>query len=87
VHLGRGKDKYSIRRGLLKALQQGVKRRNAQHVNFVDDINFVARAGRWEGPEGVDQIAHVIYAIVRSAIDLSNREAGSSGDLFTVYTL
>ena len=43
---GGGEDEFGVRRRLLQRLQEGVEGRGRQHVDFVDDVDLVARAGR-----------------------------------------
>ena len=44
--LGRGEHEFGVFRRLLQRLQEGVERRRRQHVDFVDDVDLIARAGR-----------------------------------------
>ena len=43
---GGGEHELGVRRRLLQRLQEGVEGRVRQHVDFVDDVDLVARAGR-----------------------------------------
>ena len=57
VRLGRREDELHVRRRLLQRLEQGVERLRRQHVNFVDDVDLVARSAagetaRWPGSRG-----------------------------------
>ena len=44
VHFGRGEQEFHMRRRLLERLQERVERALRQHVDLVDDVDFVARA-------------------------------------------
>jgi len=38
---GSGKEKHNVGRGLFQCFQESVKGRNAKHMDFIDDVNFV----------------------------------------------
>jgi len=73
VRLGGGQDEARMRRRLLERLEQRVEGRIAQHVHFVNDVDFVAA---FTGPEAhlLAQLADVVYAVVAGRVDLDQVE-------------
>ena len=76
---GRREDEFHVRRRFLERLEQGVKGAGAQHVDFVDEVNFIRPAGRHVGGV-VAQVADVFDAVVARAVDLDHVEAPPVGD-------
>ncbi len=77
LHLGGGKNELDVRRRLLERLEQRVERvlhiPRGQHVDFVDDVDLVARPGR--AILGIlPQVAHVVDAVVARPVDLLDVE-------------
>ncbi len=66
-------------RRLLKSLQQRIESVLGQHVNFVDDVDFVARADRGI-THCVDDLANVLDAGVRRRIHLDHVDVPALGD-------
>jgi hypothetical protein len=62
VLLRRRHDEGDARRRFFQRLEQGVKGRARQHVNFVYDENFVAVARRRDSDVADDRVAHVVNA-------------------------
>ena len=58
---GGGEHEFGVLRRLLQRLQEGVEGRRRQHVDFVDDVDLVARAGRRVAHAVVD-LADVVDA-------------------------
>jgi len=60
MNLCGGKDKNGVGGGFFQSLQQGVKSCSGEHVNFVDNIDFIMSLGRRE-IDFIAQVAHVIH--------------------------
>ena len=58
---GGGEDEFGVLRRLFQRLQEGVEGRGREHVDFVDDVDLVARAGRRIAHAVVD-LAYVVDA-------------------------
>jgi hypothetical protein len=69
-----GEDENGMRRWFFKALQQRVKRRGAEHMYFIDNVDLVARTWGRHSPERLDKITHIIDTIVRGPVYLPNRK-------------
>ncbi len=80
VHLGRGEHEDDVRRRLLQGLQQGVEGLLGEHVHFVDDVDLVLPL-RGPVPDGLPQVADLVDAAVRRAVDLKDVDAPPLGDL------
>ena len=72
--LGRGEDELGVRRRLLERLQQRVEGLVGQHVDFVEDVDLVARRGRPER-DALMQLAHVVDAGMRGGVELDHVDA------------
>jgi hypothetical protein len=71
VGLGGGEDELDMIRRLFEDLEQGVEGAGAEHVDFVDDVNLEAGAGR--AIEGVlAEVADVVHAVVGGPVDLDD---------------
>ena len=68
-----------MRRGLLKRFQKRVERVLGQHVNFVDDVDLVARGDRGVA-HGLDDLAHVVDAGMAGGIHLDHVDMAPLGD-------
>ena len=79
VRFGRAEDELHMRRRLLHRLEEGVERRRRQHVDFVDDVDAVLAARRGEAGAR-DQVARVVDAAVRGAVDLDAVEVLAAED-------
>ena len=64
---GGGEHEFGVLRRLFQRLQEGVERRRRQHVDFVDDVDLVAGAGRRVAHAVVD-LAHVVDAGMRGGV-------------------
>ena len=73
-------DEFHMRRGFLERLEQGIEGLRREHVDFVDVVDFVARAGG-SVLHGLAQLAHLVHAIVRGTIDFQDIERPAFGDL------
>ncbi|GJD76755.1 hypothetical protein CFIICLFH_5014 [Methylobacterium goesingense] len=69
--LGGGEHEFRVRRRLLQRLQKGVERLLGEHVDFVDDVDLVARL-RWRIADAVDDAAYVVDAGMRGGIHLQH---------------
>ena len=75
----RREDELHMRRRFFQRLEQRVERRRRQHVNFVDDVDLVARAHR-RIPRPIQQVAHIRHARVRRRIELQHVRMRSRHD-------
>ncbi|KIT14629.1 hypothetical protein jaqu_36610 [Jannaschia aquimarina] len=80
--LGGGEDEFHMGRRLFQRLEQRVERAGREHVNLVDDIDLVPRAG---GPIGdrVDDLAHVVDRGVRGRIHFQHVDMPPLGNRHT----
>ena len=82
MRLGGGQDEERARRRLLQRLQQRVEGLRGEHVDFVDDEDFVAVAGR-KVADGLAQLPDFVDAAVRGRVDFENIDGITGGDLDT----
>ena len=68
---GGGEHEFGVLRRLFQRLQEGVERRRREHVDFVDDVDLVARAGRRIAHAVVD-LAHVVDAGMGGRVHLQH---------------
>ena len=80
LRLGRGEDELHMRRRLLERLQQRVERPGGEHVNLVDEVDFVRPAG-WRVGRALAEVADVFHAVVAGTVDLDDIQAAPLGDL------
>ncbi len=79
LHLGRRKDELHVRRRLLEGLQEGVERGRREHVHLVDDVDLeLSLRGHVAGR--LAQVAHLVDAVVRGAVDLDHVQVAPLGD-------
>ena len=83
--LGRREDELGVRGWLFEGLEQRVERRRGQHVHFVEDVDFVARARRGVTDRIVD-LAHVVDAVVGRGIHFEHVDVPAFHDRLTVHT-
>jgi hypothetical protein len=67
-------------RRLLQGFQQRVERLLRQHVNFVDDVDFIITANRCEA-DIFSKFANLIDAVVAGTVDFEHVEAYTLGNL------
>jgi hypothetical protein len=85
VHLGGGEQELHMRRRLLERLQERVERVLGQHVDFVDDVDLVARRdGRIA--HRLDDLAHVVDAGVAGGVHLDDVDVAPLGYGHTRFT-
>ena len=81
--LGGGEDELGVRRRLLQRLEQRVERLRGQHVDFVEDVDLVARADR-RIADGVVDLAHVVDAVVGGGVHLDDVDVPALHDRLAV---
>ena len=86
VRLGGGKDEDDMLGRLFEGLQQSVEGLGRQHVDFIDDVDFVATLGR-PVADRFPQLADVVDAAVGGAVDFENVHRVALGDFPAVRTL
>ncbi|MGY4449719.1 hypothetical protein ACVWZR_004379 [Bradyrhizobium sp. i1.3.1] len=69
--LGGREHEFGVLRRFLQRLQEGVERRRRQHVDFVDNVDLVAGAGRRVAHAVID-LADVVDAGVRGRVHLQH---------------
>ena len=79
MHFRGGKDELHMLRRFLHGFQQHVPRRFAEHVNFVDDVDFVPAADR-TGQRVVGQFPHVSGGVSAGGIHLHHIQTAFGGD-------
>ena len=79
VHLGRGEQELDVRRRFLERLQKRVERVLREHVDFVDDVDLVARRDRGVAHR-LDDLAHVVDAGVAGGVHLDDVDMAAFGD-------
>ena len=80
VDLGGGEDEVHIGRRLFEGLQQCVEGLGGEHVDFVDDVDFVAVALR-SIADAVAELADFADATVGGTVDLDDVDGGAALDL------
>ena len=83
VHLGGRQDENGMRRRLFQRLQQGVEGCRGEHVDFVDDVDFVAPlvGGKIDL---IAQVAHIFDAGVGGGVDLDQVQEAALVDRLAV---
>ena len=79
VHFGGREEELHMLRRFLKSLQQRIESALRKHVNFVDDVDLVARADRGVA-DRVDDLADVVDAGVRGGVHLDHVDVPAFGD-------
>ena len=74
-----GKDEFGVWRRLLQHLEQAVESGRAEHVHLVDVDDAELPAHRREAHR-FPQVAHLLNAVVRCAVDLKHVHAAAFGD-------
>ncbi len=80
VGFGGGEEKHHVGRRLLQRLEQRVEGRRAEHVDFVDDVDFEPAVGRHVA-DVFPQVADVVHAVVGGPVDFQHVRRVASGDL------
>ena len=73
VFFGCGEDEFGVCRGLFEGFEEGVEGACREHMNLVDDVDFVA-AGLGREVYLLDQFADVVDGVVRCCVELENVE-------------
>ena len=71
VQFSRAKDELDVVRRLFKRLEQRIKRFLGQHVDFVDDVNFIARSA-WPNIDRRAKLANFFNSTIAGAIDFEH---------------
>ena len=69
VRLGGGEDELDVRRRLLQRLEEGIERRRRQHVDFIDDKDFVSVTRRAVA-NIVNELSNLIDATIGGRVHL-----------------
>ena len=85
VDLGGGKDEFHMGRRLLQGLQQGVEGGRGEHVDFVDDVDFVGR-GRGHVGDIFPQVPDLVHTVVGGSVDFKDIRAMALDDIGTDFT-
>ena len=79
VHLGGGEQEFHMRRRLLERFQKRVEGALRQHVNFVDDVDLVARRDGGIAHR-LDDLADVVDAGVAGGVHFDHVDVAALGD-------
>ena len=79
LHLGGGEEEFDVRWRFLERLEQSVEGVAREHVDFVDDVDLVARADRGIAHR-LDDLADVVDAGVAGGIHLDDVDMAPLGD-------
>ena len=82
--LGGGEHELGVLRRLLQRLQEGVEGRRRQHVDFVDDVDLVARARRRIAHAVID-LADIVDAGVGRSVHLQHVHVPAFHDRLAVH--
>ena len=82
ANLGRGEDELYIVRRFFQRFQQRVEGTLRHHVNFVDDINLVARR-HWPIADTFNDVAGIIHTGMAGSIDFQNIDMPRGGNCHT----
>ena len=85
MQLGGGQDEDGVGGRLFECFEERVERAGGEHVDFVDDIDFVAAFIRRE-VNFVAQVADVVYAGVGGGVNFDEVEEAAFVDGHTVVT-
>ncbi len=81
-----GEEKFHIFWGLFQGLEEGVPGAGGEHVDFVDDIDFILAFDR--GIEDlVSDAPHVINAVMAGRIDFNDVQGGPCGNFLAGIAL
>jgi len=67
----RGEEKLHVRGWFFERFEQRIERLRREHVHFVDDVNLEP-ATRWRVADGLAQLADLLDAIIRRAVDFQH---------------
>ncbi len=83
-NFGGGEHEFGVLRRLFQRLQEGVERRGREHVDFVDDVDLVARARRRIAHAVVD-LAHIIDAGMGSGVHFQHVDVPAFHDRLAMH--
>src|SRR5580765_3308819 len=86
MRLSRRENKFYRRWWLFERFQQGIERILGDLMNFIDDVDFEPALGRLVA-DVFYNLANLIDATIRSAVDFKDVDGSALGDLFTVRAL
>lgn len=86
LRLGRGKDEFHMRRRFLERFEKRVERSRAEHVHFVDEVDFEFPArGRVGG--ALSEVADIVHPVVAGPVDFDHIQAVAFRDFEASGTL
>ncbi len=71
MYFGGSQDEYGMRGWFLQCLEQGIKCRRGEHVDFIYDIDLVFSLV-WGKIDLFAQITHIVHPIVGGCIDFDH---------------
>ena len=74
MRLRRRENKDRMRRWFFQALEQGVKCRRTEHMNFVYYIDLIVRAAWRQHAKAFNELANIIDTIMRRAVNFTDRK-------------
>ena len=80
LRLGGCKHEQHMGRWLFKRFQQSIKGCCREHVDFINDVNFVAAVGR-HVPDIIPDIADLIHTVVGCSVNFKDIDRLTRGDL------
>ena len=80
LDVGGGEDELHVSRWFLEGFEEGVEGRVREHVNFVDDVEFVLSAGGGVADVFDDDLADFVDLGVGGGVELEDIEAGARSD-------
>ena len=86
VDFSGGEDKNGVWRRLFERFEQCIEGRCGEHVDFVDNIDFVSTLRRRK-VDLIAQIAHIVYRCVGGGVDLDQVHEAVFVDGLTMRTL
>ena len=87
LHVGRGEEKFHVRRRLLERLEQRVERSRREHVDLVHEVDFVARVCRHVVHAVEDEVAHLVHLRVRCGVEFDHVQRAPLGDFAAHFLL
>ena len=85
MRFGSGENELDVRRRLFEGLEEGIKSRVGQHMDFVDDDDPKAALGR-PVLDTFSEVTDMIDARMRGAVNLQHIDRAAGGDLEAITT-
>ena len=85
LRFGGGENEFHMLRWFFQCFQQRIKCRRGEHVNLVNNVNFIMTASRGE-PDVLAELADLFNAVVTGAVDFKNVETVALCDFKTDIT-